>query len=127
MKASAQKAMYRDSTTWQKSMRLAAEVYRSTAGFPSEERFGLTNQFRRCAVSIPSNIAEGKGRLTRGELTHFLGVARGSALELQTQLELALMLGFGDKEQIESAHSLACEVVKMLNASLATLRERKPR
>ena len=127
MKASTQKALYRDSTTWQRSMQLAALVYRSTSGFPNEERFGLTNQLRRCEVSIPSNIAEGKGRLTRGELMHFLGVARGSALELQTQLELALILGFGNRENIESAHSLASEVVKMLNASLTTMRERKSR
>jgi len=56
---------------------------------------------------------------------HFLGVARGSALELQTQLELAMMLEFGDREKIETAHSLSCEVVKMLNASLTTMRERK--
>jgi four helix bundle protein len=106
-------------------MQLATDVYRCTAKFPGEERFGLTNQLRRCAVSIPSNIAEGKGRLTSGELMHFLGVARGSALELQTQLELALMLEFGDREKLEAAHSLSCEVVKMLNASLTTLRDRK--
>src|SRR5579875_655004 len=106
-------------------MELAAQIYRVTSRFPADERFGLTNQLRRCAVSIPSNIAEGKGRLTRGELMHFLGIARGSALELQTQLELALMLEFGDRDRLEAAHTLACEVVKMLNASLTTMRNRK--
>ncbi|HXS11604.1 MAG TPA: four helix bundle protein [Acidobacteriaceae bacterium] len=125
MKGQKQTPLYRDSTTWQRSMELAAQIYRTTARFPNDERFGLTNQLRRCAVSIPSNIAEGKGRLTKGELMHFLGIARGSALELQTQLELALMLNMGDSRQIEAADSLACEVVKMLNASLTTMRERK--
>ena len=107
-------------------MELAAQIYRVTSRFPADERFGLTNQLRRCAVSIPSNIAEGKGRLTRGELMHFLGISRGSILELQTQLELALMLKMGDAEPIDACHSLAGEVLKMLNASLTTMRERKP-
>jgi four helix bundle protein len=87
-----------------------------------DERFGLTNQLRRAAVSIPSNIAEGKGRLSTGELIQFLGIARGSTLEVQTQLELASMLGFGDPAGIREAQGLVVEEVKILNATLVTLR-----
>lgn len=103
-------------------MELASVIYTLTQRFPVEERFGLTNQLRRAAVSIPSNIAEGKGRLTTGELVQFLAIARGSTLEVQTQLELAAMLGYGDLPGIQRAQSIACEELKILNASLATLR-----
>ena len=72
--------------------------------------------------SIPSNIAEGKGRLTTGELIQFLGIARGSVLEVQSQLELATMLGFGDRIDIAEAQAIASEELKILNASLVTLR-----
>jgi four helix bundle protein len=103
-------------------MSLAALIYKVTLRFPTDERFGLTNQLRCAAVSIPSNIAEGKGRLTTGELIQFLGIARGSTLEVQTQLELASMLGFGDEVGIAEAQAVACEELKILNASLVTLR-----
>jgi four helix bundle protein len=103
-------------------MELAALIYKVTQGFPADERFGLTNQLRRAAVSIPSNIAEGKGRLSTGELIQFLGIARGSTLEVQTQLELASMLGFGDESGIVAAQAVAFEELKILNASLVTLR-----
>jgi len=93
--------------------------------FPADERFGLTNQLRRAAVSIPSNIAEGKGRLTTGEFMQFLAIARGSTLELQTQLEIAQMLGFGDREQLARAEELAWEEIKILNASLTSLQAKQ--
>jgi len=115
---------HRKSIAWQKGMQLAKAVYLLTQSFPPEERFGITNQLRRASVSIPSNIAEGKGRLSVGELIQFLGVARGSTLEVQTQLELASMLGYGSKEAIESADALTQEIVKILNATIATLRTR---
>jgi four helix bundle protein len=105
-------------------MELSATVYRVTRSFPPDERFGLTNQLRRAAVSVPSNIAEGRGRLTSGEFLHFLGIARGSALEVETQLELALTLGFGEKHSVESAQCLAIEVGTILNASITTIREK---
>jgi four helix bundle protein len=101
-------------------MRLIAEVYLATKSFPKEEMFGLTNQLRRAAVSIASNIAEGQGRLTTGEFVHFLGMARGSALEVQTQLEAAKMLGFGKIAELEKADAVAEEVVRILNAAIAT-------
>jgi four helix bundle protein len=113
---------HRDSIAWQKGMELARQVYLLTQSFPSDERFGLTNQLRRASVSIPSNIAEGKGRLTTGELIQFLAIARGSTLEVQTQLELAVMLGFGDANRIAEEQELAIEELKILNAALATLR-----
>ena len=80
---------FRDSIAWQRAMDLSHEVYQVTRTFPKEEIFGLTNQLRRASVSIVSNIAEGQGRLTQGEFLHFLGMARGSALEVETQLEIA--------------------------------------
>ena len=115
-------ALYRDSIAWQKSMELSVLMYKVTARFPADERFGLTNQLRRAAVSIPSNIAEGKGRISLGELVQFLGIARGSVLEVQTQLEIAAMLGFGEETEIRQAEGLASEVLRILNASLTTLR-----
>src|SRR5258707_5513132 len=95
---------------WQKAMNLVVRVYRTTASFPQEERFGLTSQLRSCAVSIPSNIAEGHGRLTRGEWRQFLGQARGSTLEMQTQLILSRRLGFGDPTALETDMALTHQV-----------------
>jgi len=109
---------------WQKGMELTKVVYQLARGFPADERFGLTNQLRRASVSIPSNIAEGKGRLTTGELLQFLSIARGSTLEVQTQLELALDMAFGDATAIERAQALATEILRILNASINTLRAR---
>jgi four helix bundle protein len=113
---------HRDSIAWQKGMELSKLVYLLTQSFPADERFGLTNQLRRASVSIPSNIAEGKGRQTTGELIQFLSIARGSTLEVQTQLELAVMLGLGDRGCIAKAQELAIEELKILNAAIKTLR-----
>ena len=74
-------------------MQLIAEVYLATGSFPKHEMFGLTNQLRRASISVASNIAEGQGRISTGEFVQFLGIARGSVLEVQTQLEAAKMLG----------------------------------
>jgi four helix bundle protein len=113
---------FRDLLVWQKAMQLALAIYKLSQGFPNEERFGLTSQLRRCAVSIPSNIAEGQGRLNKGEFINFLGIARGSNFELQTQLELARALQFGKPELLEDADAKACEVGKMLHGLLESLR-----
>ena len=75
---------YQDLIAWQKAKSFASEVYRVTEPFPKSETYGLTSQVRRAAVSVASNIAEGQGRLTRGEFGHFLGQARGSLLEVET-------------------------------------------
>ncbi len=85
---------FRDLIAWQKSMQLAKEVYKATAAMPDSERFGLTAQMRRAAVSIPSNIAEGHGRQSLPDYIRFLKTSRGSLMELQTQLLLAQDLGF---------------------------------
>jgi four helix bundle protein len=122
MDAAEKHSSHKNSVAWQKGMELAALIYKVTQGFPVDERFGLTNQLRRAAVSIPSNIAEGKGRLTTGEFIQFLGIARGSTLEVQTQLELASMLGFGDRARILEAERLVVDEIRILNATLLTLR-----
>ena len=85
---------YRELIAWQKAMELAALVYRETRSFPPDERFGLTLQMRRCAVSVPSNIAEGQGRGLPGDFIRFLRIANGSRQELETQSLLAKDFGF---------------------------------
>lgn len=79
---------------WKFAMQLVKAVYELTADFPAEERYGLSQQMRRAAVSIPSNIAEGAGRNGAKEFSNFIGISRGSLAELETQLQLAVMLGF---------------------------------
>jgi len=81
---------YCELIVWQKAMDLVTEIYKITATFPSEERFGLSSQARRAAVSIPSNIAEGHGRKTSGAYLNYLSIAYGSLMELETQLQIAL-------------------------------------
>jgi len=114
---------YQDLVVWQKGIRLTVMVYQLSKAFPREETYGLTSQMRRCAVSIPSNIAEGAGRLNTPEYKQFLGVARGSNFELQTQLIVAKELGFGDASQIEVAESLSEEIGRMIFATIRALKE----
>ena len=114
---------FRDLQVWQRAIQLTVVIYRLTQGFPREEIYGLSSQIRRSAVSIPSNIAEGQGRLSMGEFRHFLGIARGSNHELQTQLEIARSLEFGDSVLINQAESLSQEVGKMIYALLESLHE----
>ncbi|MGA8087860.1 MAG: four helix bundle protein [Terracidiphilus sp.] len=113
---------FRDLQVWQRSMELTLVVYRLTQKFPREEVYGLTSQLRRCAVSIPSNIPEEQGRLNTREFKQFLGIARGSNCELQTQLEIARKLGFGDTSLINDAEGLAHEVGRMIFTILGKLR-----
>src|SRR5260370_39602964 len=94
---------FRDLRVWQCGMELVEEVYRLTRGFPKEELYGLTNQLRRAAVSIPSNIAEGQTRSHLKEVLQFLSMAQGSLAELQTPLELAARLRYLSPAQIETA------------------------
>src|SRR4051794_7239936 len=89
---------YKDLIVWQKSIALAKLVYQLTSKFPNEEKFGLVSQMRRAAVSIPSNIAEGQARHTTGEFIQFISHAEGSTAELDTQLIVAVELGFCDRE-----------------------------
>src|SRR5713101_3737431 len=107
---------YRDLIVWQKGMALVKRVYRITGTFPADERFGLVAQMRRAAVSIPSNIAEGQARHTTGEFVQFVSHAEGSVAELDTQLTLAIELGFCPISEVEDVFRLIVEVQKMLNA-----------
>lgn len=98
---------------WNKSIDLAVKVYQISAGFPSDERFGLVSQTRRSAVSIPSNISEGAGRNTNGEFRQFLGIANGSSYELQTQMVIANRLGFLNAELCDDVLDNIDEIQKM--------------
>jgi four helix bundle protein len=113
---------FRDLVVWQRAMQLTVAVYCLTQQFPREEIYGLTSQIRRSAVSVPSNIAEGHGRLNTGEYRQFLGIARGSNFELQTQLEIARALKFGNPKQLDEAEGLSHEVGKMLYATLESIK-----
>jgi four helix bundle protein len=104
---------------------IESRSYKLTAGFPDSERFGLTNQLRRASVSVASNIAEGYGRSTRGEYLLFLGHARGSNCELQTQLVIAEGLGFGTASARQTTASLSDEVSRMLVAIMNKLQKRR--
>jgi four helix bundle protein len=106
---------YKDLVAWQKSMDLVTATYRTTASFPRDELFGLTSQLRRAAVSIPSNIAEGQGRLSEKEFRHFLGQARGSLMEVETQIQIAGNLGYLKKEQTAPLLQSCAEVGRILN------------
>ena len=112
---------YRDLLVWQRSIQLSLSIYRLTAGFPKEELFGLTSQIRRAGVSVASNIAEGHGRLSTGEYKQFLGMARGSNAEVETQLVISRELGYGSPQTLNEAAGLADEVGRMLNALLKRL------
>ena len=105
---------FRELVAWQRAIELTAALYRLTQQFPREEIYGLTTQLRRAGVSAASNIAEGYGRRTRGEYRNFLGIARGSTLEIQTQLVIARELGFGNEHDIARAEELADETSKLL-------------
>jgi len=113
---------YRDLVAWQKAMDLAETVYEATQPFPDEERFGLTAQLRRCAVSIPSNIAEGFGRSRKTEFKRFLEIAKGSLFEFQAQAERARRLHFLKGEALASLRSLAQEVDALVTALLRSQR-----
>ncbi len=105
---------FRELVAWQRAIELTTSLYKLTQQFPREEVYGLTSQLRRAGVSVASNIAEGYGRGTKGEYRNFLGIARGSTLEIQTQLVIARGLGFGDERDIARAEDLAVETSKML-------------
>ena len=117
-------ASFRDLLVWQRSIQLCAEIYRVTSGFPKTEQFGLTNQMRRASVSIPSNIAEGYGKSSKGEYLLYLGHARGSLCELQTQLVLAETLGFDTKKSLSTAETYSADVSRMLIALMKSLKSR---
>jgi four helix bundle protein len=105
---------YLDLKIWQRSRELVRLVYQLTESFPKDQQFSLVNQMQRAAVSIPSNIAEGAGRNSDKEFTHFLDIANGSAFELETQLFLSLDLGYVKAEKINVLVSELKEIQKMI-------------
>lgn len=99
---------------WKRSLLLTREIYKTTSAFPKSEEYGLVSQMRRAAVSIPSNLAEGAGRKGSKEFKQFLNIAQGSISELDTQIELALMLGYISTDQHEGLNSELTDISKML-------------
>lgn len=112
---------YRDLIVWQKSMTLVTDVYKATRTFPREEVYALVSQLRRCAISIPSNIAEGYGRKSTGDYVRFLQIAMGSLFEIQTQLEIARNLEFLSQDHFEKIHESSREIERMLSSLIRKL------
>jgi four helix bundle protein len=115
---------YRDLIAWQKAMDLVTEVYRVTKEFPKEELYGLTSQLRRAAVSVPSNIAEGQARHSQKEFHHFLGHARGSLAEIETQLLIAKNLGYLTSARLETLLAEAGELGRIMNGLITAIKLR---
>jgi four helix bundle protein len=115
---------FRDLRVWQEAMKLTTEIYRSTTAFPKHELYGLSQQIRRAAVSVPSNIAEGKGHRSNKEFVHFLLHARGSLLEVQTQLLIAEELQYIGKEEAERLLRLAEAVGRALSGLINSMSEK---
>ena len=115
---------YRELLVWQKAKALAVQIYQATDQFPRAEIYGLTSQVRRAAVSVASNIAEGQGRLTAGEFLDFLGQARGSLLELETQLAIAVDLNYLKAEVHGKMDHEAYQVLGLLNRLIESLRKK---
>jgi four helix bundle protein len=113
---------YRDLIAWQKAVELVTEIYLISKKFPNEELFGLMSQLRRAAVSIPSNIAEGQGRLGRKEFQHFLGNARGSLWEVETQIIIARNLDYLSEAEMNNILERSAEVGRVLNGLLSSLK-----
>jgi len=106
-------------------MEIVMDVYKLTESFPSDEKFGLTSQMRRCAVSIPSNIAEGAARNTHKEFINYLHIAQGSLAELDTQMEISLRLKLTNQESWITLNSKLLEEDKMLSGLIFSLKETK--
>lgn len=104
---------FKELQVWQKSMDLAVFTYQLTSYFPRDEKYGLISQIQRCTVSIPSNIAEGCGRVSKKEFQHFISVAMGSSFELETQVILAFRFNYIQEKQLADFETLVTPVQKM--------------
>ena len=113
---------YRDLIAWQKGIDLVTEIYRLTQQFPREELYGLSKQFRRAAVSVPSNIAEGQVRFSPKEFHHFLATARGSLVEIETQIIIAEKLKYLEPETCRSMLERTAELGRVLNGLIASIK-----
>jgi four helix bundle protein len=113
---------YRDLIAWRKAMDLVTDIYRVTRSFPRDELYGLTNQLRRAAVSVPSNIAEGQARFSPKEFHHFLSHARGSLVEIETQLTIAQNLDYLSPDLAQPVLDKAAELGRVLNGLIASIK-----
>ncbi len=118
---------YRDLRVWKTAVELTLEIYQITESFPQSERFGLTSQLRRAAVSIASNIAEGHARSTVGEYRNFLSVARGSAIEIEVQLFLAERIGYVQSPLLVKARGYCESISRMITNLKRALKRREER
>ena len=116
---------YKELFVWQKGISLTVEAYRITEQFPEKEKFALANQIQRAAVSIPSNIAEGWGRGTTKEYIHFLYIAKGSLMELETQIIIAYKLEYIDQTDYDRISNLITSIAMMLNKLISKLKKIK--
>ena len=105
---------FKELKVWQKAIKIVTKIYSETSSFPKEEMYGIISQIRRCAVSIPSNIAEGAGRGTKKDFSHFLNIAKGSSFELETQLIISKELNFINIETFNSLIAELDEIQKMI-------------
>ena len=118
---------YQGLVVWQRAMDLAEAVYRASAGFPPDERYGLTGQLRRAIVSIPANIAEGRGKSSRADYIRFLEIARGSLYESETLLQLAARIGIINREALDGLLALSGEIGRLLNGLIRAQRQTSAR
>jgi four helix bundle protein len=113
---------YRHLIVWQKAVVMVTDIYRATQDFPRQETYGLTSPLRRSAASVASNIAEGQGRLSRREFHHFLGVARGSLIEVETQVVIAENPGYLSKADAQHLTCASGEVSRLLHGLMQAIR-----
>ena len=116
---------YQDLIAWQRAIALVTDIYKMSSSFPRDEMYGLTSQLRRAAVSVPSNIAEGQGRASSGEFIQFLGHARGSLFELETQVIVAHNLTYLSDAQCEALTAKISELGRILNGLITSVQRRK--
>lgn len=112
---------FRDLKIWQKSMKFVTKVYKKTEAFPDIEKYGLVSQIRRSSISIPSNIAEGYGRNSKGDFSRFLNISMGSLFEVQTQLQIARNLNYIDEAKGENLYELSREIERMLSSFIRSI------
>ena len=115
---------FRDLVVWQKSIDLVTKIYQLSKEFPKEEIFGLTSQIRRAAVSIPSNIAEGRGKSTKGEFQQFLHHSRGSLAEVETQIIIAQNLGYLSNKETEQVIDMTSEIGRLLHGLITSIKKK---
>jgi four helix bundle protein len=116
---------FKDLLIWQKAINLVTDIYKSTKSFPKDEQFGLTSQIRRSSISIPSNIAEGHGRLGKNDYLKFLNIALSSLFEMQTQIEIAKNINYLNENEFNILYENSRELERMLVAFINKIKDRK--